>query len=355
MPYDGPGTWRSIRNYADGIALAGAGRFASTMHRAPGAARRLPIPRSGEQLSRELSNPDVVHLAHQCLGPFRAAGGTIPTTATLHDFIPQLFAKENGFRYRLWARRTGNLHNSLGSLPLLFANSECTRRDSFERIDLRPEQVLTIPVSIDLPFFGPAPEIEFPGLPEGPSILSVGAVAPHKHLPLLLACLAEPCLEAASLVRVGEPLTHRQRRFAGDLGVADRVLELGPIGPDELLAVMARATVLAQPSLYEGFGMPVAEAMAFGLPAVCSDGGALAEVAGDGALVVPLEQKAPGALNTDDVRRFASALASMVEDPALRAGLRSRGKVSAQRFHPETVGPLLAAGYAEVIERWGER
>nr|MDP9452851.1 glycosyltransferase [Actinomycetota bacterium] len=89
----------------------------------------------------------------------------------------------------------------------------------------------------------------------------------------------------------------------------DRVVRLGWVGVDQRAALLAGASVLAYPSRYEGFGFPPLEAMAIGVPVVATTAGALPEVVGDAATLVPV----------GDVDALAGALAALLDDPQLRA------------------------------------
>jgi glycosyltransferase involved in cell wall biosynthesis len=106
------------------------------------------------------------------------------------------------------------------------------------------------------------------------------------------------------------------------LGVSDRVWRYTDLDDETLLDLYANAAVFAYPSLVEGFGMPVLEAMAAGLAVVASDAEAVQEVAGGGALIVPA--RAPA-------REWAQALARVLSDPQSGRELRERGRAVAAR------------------------
>jgi glycosyltransferase involved in cell wall biosynthesis len=106
------------------------------------------------------------------------------------------------------------------------------------------------------------------------------------------------------------------------LKLGDRVCFLENLPNEELVALYNAAALLVLPSFYEGFGLPVLEAMACGTPVVCSERGSLPEIAGDAALLV----------NPDDLNGLASAMERALDDELLRAQLRSRGFANVARF-----------------------
>jgi glycosyltransferase involved in cell wall biosynthesis len=107
-----------------------------------------------------------------------------------------------------------------------------------------------------------------------------------------------------------------------ELGLRDRVCFPGYIAQEDLPALLRGASAFVMPSLYEGFGLPVLEAMACGAPVIASNSSSLPEVAGDAALLV----------EPTDVSAFADALHTLLTDAALREELRARGFRQAARF-----------------------
>lgn len=278
---------------------------------------------------------------------------TQPYVVTVHDLIPRVVLRTRGgpanwlgmWQFERSMRATRHAAHVL-------TPSEFTRAELIQGVGLDPDRVTTAHVIVP-GHFRMAPE-DFPAtvaLPDGPTILSVGTTLEYKNLSLLLAALGEPELKGVHLLRVGAPFTRAQQSLIGRLGLADRIVTFGSVTEELMLELLWRATVLAQPSLTEGFGMPVAEAMACGLPVVISNGGALPEVAADAGVVVPLRSFEPHVVNPDDAKAFARALAEVIEDRAKRDGMRARGLERVKAFRPEVVGPKVLEVYRKVAGR----
>ncbi len=172
---------------------------------------------------------------------------------------------------------------------------------------------------------------------DGPYVLWAGTIEPRKNLPALLDAFASLPERGARLVLVGPQgwntdLDHRLRRLG------DRVRSVGFVSPEELRALYAGASVFCFPSLQEGFGLPVLEAMAQGTPVVTSCGTATEEVVGDaGVLVEPR-----------DVAALAEALGGLLDDPVGAAELGRRGaRRAVSDFSWEITASRLEAVYEE--------
>ncbi len=182
-------------------------------------------------------------------------------------------------------------------------------------------------------------------LGEDPVVLCVSAALAHKNLPRLLGAFAavrdRPALRLVLAGHAGLE-QDRLRARAAELGVADRVVFPGWIEQADLEGLYALATVCVYPSLHEGFGMPVLEAMSRGVPLVCSDATSLPEVAGDAAVLV----------DPTDVEAIAAGLRAVLDDPELAARLTELGRRRAAEFTWER----CAAGVLETYERtWAAR
>jgi glycosyltransferase involved in cell wall biosynthesis len=126
-----------------------------------------------------------------------------------------------------------------------------------------------------------------------------------------------------------------------DSGVADRVLLCGYLPEADKAALFTGADVFAYPSRYEGFGLPVLEAMACGTPVVTTTGGSLPEVAGDAALLVE-----PG-----DPDALAAALAKLAGDPSARQAAATRGLARAAAFTWDRCAAETVAAYRRALNR----
>ena len=175
-----------------------------------------------------------------------------------------------------------------------------------------------------------------------PYVLFVGTFEPRKNLGTLLRALAQPEAVAVNLVIVGEPGwgAGGPAQLAEQLGVAGRVRFAGRVDDAELDTLYARARGIAMPSLSEGFGLPVLEAMVRGVPVVCAAAGALPEVAGNAVLM-----HAP----TDDAA-LAAHLGALWSDAGLRADLAQRGLVQSARFSWARAACETAAVYRAALE-----
>jgi alpha-1,3-rhamnosyl/mannosyltransferase len=176
-------------------------------------------------------------------------------------------------------------------------------------------------------------------------VLYLGSNKPHKNLVRLIEAwrivtssfqLPASCLIVAGVWDERYP---EVKLRAAELGLGDRVIFLGPVAESDLPALYSGATLFAFPSIYEGFGLPVLEAMACGVPVVCSNVSSLPEVAGAAALLVdPL-----------DVDGLAAAIGRVLADGNLRAELRQKGVAQAARFTWEETARRTLAIYREQV------
>jgi glycosyltransferase involved in cell wall biosynthesis len=303
---------------------------------------------------------DVVHLADHALGHHVDwLGRPAPTVVTCHD----LMALEEPAAY--WgnavtgAVKAGFLRHSVNGMlraTRIVAVSQATADQLVRFCGVDPARISVVPFMSRRglgPVADPRAALRAFGidLPGGPLVLSVGHTGAYKNLELLLHALASPVLRGATLLRVGGRLTRSQRRVAAKLDVDGRIVELGHVRAAALPALYSASAVLAQPSKGEGFGAPVVEAMACGLPVVVSDRGALPEVVDRAGIVVPLGPGFAGG-DADADARLAAALASVIDDAQLAERLREAGLVRARDFRPEVVMPRLVQVYRAALAEY---
>ena len=158
-----------------------------------------------------------------------------------------------------------------------------------------------------------------------PFILCVSSDHPRKNLPGMIAAFEQVSSDVAhDLVLVGPAIwaSEQVRARIATSPVASRIRRLGVVPEPDLVALYSGADLFVLPSLYEGFGFPVLEALACGCPTITSDVSSLPEVAGDAAILTP-----PG-----DIDALAAAMRRVLADSALRDTLRCRSLVQASRF-----------------------
>ncbi len=171
-------------------------------------------------------------------------------------------------------------------------------------------------------------------------LLTVGETAPRKNYGVLLHALAR--ITGPRLVIAGPPSADEPRisSLITELDIRSRVSRLRSVSDPELTALYHDALALCFPSVAEGFGLPVLEAMGAGLPVLASDIPVMHELAGDAALYAP----------SGDERAWAEAIEAVVADPALRADLAMRGRKRAAEFTWERTAELTIGAYRAATE-----
>jgi glycosyltransferase involved in cell wall biosynthesis len=265
-------------------------------------------------------DPDVYH------APYYAVPAVIPAplVLTVHDLIPQLFP---GYWPNQALRATIDLWTryAIRRAGRIIAVSGSTAADLARLMPTTADKTRVVPQGVS-PRPRPRPRPRpLPAPADPPYLLYVGSNKPHKNLPRLVAAFARVAPEmAGDLVIAGAWDEHYPQAMdlARRRGLADRVrVERRPTD-QRLDELFAGATAFVFPSLYEGFGLPVLEAMAAGLPVATGDRGSLKEVAGDAALL----------FDPTDEGALAAALRRLLRDEELRARLAAAGPARAALF-----------------------
>jgi glycosyltransferase involved in cell wall biosynthesis len=228
----------------------------------------------------------------------------------------------------------------------VLVDSRSTRDDLVELLHAPAERIDVAPLGVRSgPRATPAPAAELRarfGLGERRVVLSLSAKRPHKNLAALIGALARiPTERRPLLVLPGYPTWHEPelRERARALGVQDDVRFLGWLAADEVDALWSLAAVFAYPSLYEGFGLPVLEAMARGVPVASSNASSLPEVAGDAALL----------FDPHDEAQIAAALERLLGDENEVRRLRDAGLARAAQFTWARTARLTLESYARAL------
>jgi glycosyltransferase involved in cell wall biosynthesis len=179
------------------------------------------------------------------------------------------------------------------------------------------------------------------GLTTGGYLLMVGSVEPRKNLTVVLDAYRRAGI-ILPLVVAG-PDGWRAGPILADIAATPGVVRLPYVDRDTLLALIRYARALVFPSLAEGFGLPVAEAMALGTPVLTSDRGALAEIAGGAALTV----------DPTDVGAIGNALTTLISDTAMATALSRAGLVRAAAFSPDRFAERLERVYRDALRVGG--
>jgi len=270
--------------------------------------------------------------------------GRTPRLPTIHDLA--YLACPERVPPRLRQYLAGVVPRQVAGAARVLTVSETTRRDLVERLGVAEERIVVVANGVDERFFVAAPlsvgERQTLGVPAA-YLLTVGTVEPRKNLATLFAALGQIGSEAPPLVVAGPRGWGAEAILGGAAGLiaAGRVVVLDRVAEAVLPGLYAGAEAVVYPSWYEGFGLPVLEALAAGVPTVASTAPALQEVAGDLASYAPPDD--PEAL----AAAIAAALGSAARTEAARAARRRRARCYAW----ERAGAALAAVIREVSGR----
>ncbi|MFA6239607.1 MAG: glycosyltransferase family 1 protein [Candidatus Hydrogenedentales bacterium] len=279
-------------------------------------ARRIWFDQMGIQAQAMKGKFDLIHYPAN----FGALLRRMPSVLTVHDLTflrdPSWYKAERATYYRIAIRR------SVRNARRIIAVSQATANDLTNMLGVPAERIDVVHNGVD-PRFKPIGEqgrreVSAKYALADPYVLFVGTIEPRKNLPRLVEAWSSVAGNAGpSLVIAGRQgwKTEAVRESVARSPHGKRVRFLGHVPPEDLPALMSGAAVFAYPSLYEGFGIPVAEAMACGTPVLTSNVSSLPEVAGDAAVLV----------DPEDTIAIASGLERLLSSESLRSDLRGRG------------------------------
>jgi glycosyltransferase involved in cell wall biosynthesis len=276
-----------------------------------------------------------------------------PTIVTVHDLsfmrFPSAFRPFNRL-YLSWITRS-----STRRATRVIAVSESTRQDIIQFFGVEPDRVVVVPNGVTAEFTPARGQTAVEafraahGLP-AEFILFVGTLEPRKNLVRLVDAFAayrQRATRPIKLIIAGGKGWYYQQLFARveGLGLQNDVLFPGFIAAHELPIWFQAARVFVYPSLFEGFGLPVLEALACGTPTVTSRISSLPEVTGDAALLV----------NPEDTEELAAAIASVLDSPVKAAELAAAGPPRAAQFTWRATARRTAGVYSAALGMGGRR
>jgi glycosyltransferase involved in cell wall biosynthesis len=269
-----------------------------------------------------------------------------PTVVTCHDLVQLIQPDILNDQARLPALSMATWKYSVGGLAkadVVIAVSENTKKDIVGQLGILESQVKVIPNGVGHEF-----QVIDPGLnhfsrnqycptPKSICLLNVGSTHQRKNIIGMLHALHQ--LRARGLDvclwRVGEAFTPAQQTMIEAQGLNDIIYDLGNPDRTQLIDIYNSADILLAPSLYEGFGLTILEAMACGLPVITSTTSSLPEVAGDSALLV----------DPHNTAQIVEAVAALYADPTYRQSLGQKGIERAKQFRWPDVGEQVAQVY----------
>jgi glycosyltransferase involved in cell wall biosynthesis len=289
--------------------------------------------------------PDLWHVLDGSQAHVASALGDAPVVVTVHDLIPHLqdVGRFNGVPQQGWAARLFWRANARAwrRASAIACDSAVSARDAQTQFGVLPQRCRVVPLalrpSIRNELQDNSPIERLPGI-----VLHVGNNGFYKNRQGAIEIFSHLDAGVGEMLWMAGPAPSPELRELVDrLGLAERVTWL--VDPeDPLLAKCYReASLMIFPSRYEGFGWPVLEAMAFGLPVVCSDSGSLPEVVGDACPCHPV----------DDFRAFADAATILLRQSGAAIEARERGLRRAAEFTVERFASGLVATYADALSR----
>jgi glycosyltransferase involved in cell wall biosynthesis len=269
-----------------------------------------------------------------------------PTVLTIHDLSLMLFPHTH--EKRLVRRARLKLPRVARKADAIVTPSETVKGEVCEHLGIAPAKVFAIPEAARRSFY-PASQAESAAVlerlrVEDDFVLFVGTIEPRKNVLNLVRAFAELVRDNSlrlQLVIAGKPgwLSHDLDDYLAGSAIRERVVFTGHVSDDELRALYSSCRVFVYPSLYEGFGLPLLEAMACGAPVVTSNVPSIVETVGNAARPV----------SPHDVHDIAQGVKSLIENDAEREHWAAAGKRHAEKFSWERTASATLDVYRKVL------
>lgn len=297
--------------------------------------------------------PDVFHIiADQYYHlAFWLKGQGIPVVATCHDLVHFIYPENLRSRAYFPSVAMSALQFSfqgLREVDHVVADSSNTARDVVEKLNIEPKDITIVPIGVDSQFLQrPSAEVEFLRKQYGISneticILNAGTVEKRKNIITVLRVIERLKVRglAIHLWKTGEDFTDEQKEYIRSHNLENFITYLGKLDRHTLVQVYNAADLLLSPSLYEGYGMTILEAMACGTPVITSNVSSLPEVAGDASILV----------EPTNLQAIEEAVVRIRKDPIFCNGLIERGLERAKSFTWEAVAKQISLVYEKVVK-----
>ena len=300
---------------------------------------RMPLP-----VQAVLGGLDLFHSPDFVLPPVL---GNIPTLLTVHDlsfvhfadvYVPSLVSYLN--KVVPWSVRRAT-H--------ILADSEATKRDLVEIYDVSAEKITTLYAGVSPHFLPVTKEKQFRSvrqkynLGSNPYIFSVGTVQPRKNYRMLIQAFAPLAKQFPHNLAIAGGKGWLFDEILAEIeaqGLTGRVRFLGFVDDVDLPTLYSDATLFMIPSIYEGFGIPILEAMACGVPVVASNASCLPEVVGDAGML----------LDPNDTQAWTETMRSLLTDATQRARLVGKGALQGRKFSWQKSAEQLIALYHQLLQ-----
>jgi glycosyltransferase involved in cell wall biosynthesis len=362
----------SLRTFKTKSGLANAGanllyrleELANRQWRTPGIGRRVlllttgvvrRLVRAGVKIGLDRNEADVFHATFRA--PPEWLDPSIPRVVTVHDVIPIRHAEEAG------PDAMGMLKSLLATLnptrDVVVAVSQFTKDDFCDLSGFPPDRVVVAHLSAG-PCFRPVEDQALVaqvrarwGLENHPFLLSVANPQPRKNIPMLIRAFFAVAKRLPSwpgkLVLVGNPKAGTSaetidRQLAKDPELARRIVRARGVSDDDLAGLYSQCEAFVFPSTYEGFGLPVLEALQCAAPVICSNRSSLPEVAGNAAILV----------DPNDESALVEAINELIVNPDRGRELKTLSVQQAARFSWKTSADCVARAYQMALDLSGK-